>query len=127
MKVTIEFSGEKELEEFAGKMNELEECPSFMGFDNMCNDSEIFGDCVECWKESLKNSFHVRVGAPDHRKTPVIQYDETGKKKIARFESVSEAARATGTRTGGICACCMGRAKTAGGYVWRYEPRKKTI
>lgn len=37
-----------------------------------------------------------------------------------RFESTLAAAEATGARQGNIVNNCVGRAKSAGGYIWRY-------
>jgi hypothetical protein len=36
------------------------------------------------------------------------------------FESMSIAAQELGVPIGGISKCCNGKAKTAGGYHWRY-------
>ena len=51
---------------------------------------------------------------------PVIQYNLQGE-RIARYRSMSEASRQTGTREGGISRVCLGKQKTAGGYLWKYE------
>ena len=49
----------------------------------------------------------------------VAQYDLTGR-LITTFESSASAARAIGCSQGSISNSCTGRAKTAGGYKWRY-------
>lgn len=36
------------------------------------------------------------------------------------FDSITNAAAATGCQIGKICLCCKGKANTAGGYHWRY-------
>lgn len=36
------------------------------------------------------------------------------------YNSIAEAARATGTNGSNISACCSGRLKSTGGYQWRY-------
>lgn len=42
-------------------------------------------------------------------------------KTIAEFNSIREAERATGIKNPNISACCLGKAKSAGGYKWRYK------
>ena len=39
---------------------------------------------------------------------------------LATFPSTHEAKRVTGINQGHISSCCIGRRKSAGGYVWRY-------
>lgn len=55
---------------------------------------------------------------------PVAQYTKDGR-HIGTFNSIKEAAQATGVNESTICLCCKGksgttRRKSAGGYVWRY-------
>ena len=40
---------------------------------------------------------------------------------IAEFYGAAEAQRCTGINNRHICDCCRGRAKTAGGYQWKYK------
>lgn len=53
-------------------------------------------------------------------KKTVIQYSKGGE-IITRFNSISDASKATRTGTGSISNCCRGKNKTAGGYIWRYS------
>ena len=54
-------------------------------------------------------------------KTPsILMYDKEGTLK-AIFNSVIEAEKETGIPHSNIVACCKGRLKTAGGYVWKYS------
>lgn len=39
---------------------------------------------------------------------------------IVEFPYVREASRQTGINSGNICACCNGKKKSAGGYIWFY-------
>lgn len=39
---------------------------------------------------------------------------------IANFPSTCDAQRQTGIQQSKISACCLGKRKTAGGYIWRY-------
>ena len=40
---------------------------------------------------------------------------------LATFPSTREAERVTGINHSNISACCLGKYKSAGGYIWRYE------
>lgn len=56
------------------------------------------------------------------RKIPlkkVGKYDKDGK-LIKIYNSASEAWRDGNTVSSGIQACCRGRIKTSGGYIWKY-------
>lgn len=59
--------------------------------------------------------------------TPVEQLDKTTGETIARFDSTMDAHRSTGVCSSSISACCKGKRKTAGGYIWRYECRLTDI
>lgn len=56
--------------------------------------------------------------------TPIAQYTKDGM-HIGTYQSIKEAAIASGVNESSICLCCKGRhgnsrRKSAGGYVWRY-------
>ena len=53
------------------------------------------------------------------RRIPVNQLDKEGN-FIARFESMSEAARVTGIGSNFISPACSGKIRFAGGYRWEY-------
>ena len=50
----------------------------------------------------------------------VGQYDKDSGELINTYKSSREAERQTGTAQGCISACCNGKQKTSGGYVWKY-------
>lgn len=50
----------------------------------------------------------------------VLQFDKQGN-FIAEYPSTAEAARQTGIYQASICACCNGKRKSAGGFVWKYK------
>ena len=50
----------------------------------------------------------------------IIQYSKDGK-FIAEYPSIMEASRQTGCHPQSICACCKGRLKTCGRYIWKYK------
>ena len=49
----------------------------------------------------------------------VLQYDTTGD-LIYEWPSLSEASRKTGIPLSNLWSCCIGKRKTAGGFVWKY-------
>ena len=51
---------------------------------------------------------------------PVCQISADGT-TVAIYVSGREAARQTGVQQTNIVKCCLGKAKTAGGYQWKYE------
>lgn len=50
----------------------------------------------------------------------VQQYSKNGE-PVAEYASTREAERVTGVKNQGISLCCLGRAKTAGGYIWKFK------
>lgn len=66
-------------------------------------------------KESINNSIVNR------RKNKIIQFDINGI-RLNSFDSCKEAAEYIGISLTNISACCIGKIKTAKGYVWKYEP-----
>lgn len=51
---------------------------------------------------------------------PVLQYD-IQMNLIAEYYSCREATRQTGVHNGDLIACCKGKYKQAGGFIWRYK------
>lgn len=51
---------------------------------------------------------------------PVLQLSMDGD-LIARYPSGKDAHKKTGIHHAHLLACCAGKCKTAGGYVWKYE------
>ena len=50
----------------------------------------------------------------------VQMFDKSTGELIATFPSIMEAERVTGIDQGSISKCCLGKYKSAGGYIWRY-------
>ena len=55
---------------------------------------------------------------------PVIQYDKNGK-KIAEYNTCTEAAKAVGVFRNNISIAAKGRIPSAGGYIWKYKDQLK--
>lgn len=51
---------------------------------------------------------------------PVIQYDKKGY-YIKEWESQSDAGKVLDIHYGSISSCCLGKTKTAGGYIWKFK------
>lgn len=51
-------------------------------------------------------------------KKSVLQFDLEGN-FIAEYDSAEEAAKSCGLTN--VSACCRGKYKTAGGFLWRYK------
>ena len=50
----------------------------------------------------------------------ILQYSKDGE-LIAEYQSTMDAERHTGCHHAHICACCKGKRKSCGGYIWRYK------
>lgn len=51
----------------------------------------------------------------------VIAYFKDGKTVAARYDTIDDAAKATGSDKGSIWNAANGRRKTAAGYIWKYD------
>ena len=49
----------------------------------------------------------------------ILQFTKSGE-FIREWSSMSEASRRLGIAKQSICSCCLGKRKSAGGYVWEY-------
>jgi len=58
-----------------------------------------------------------------NRRNKTIQFNIEGN-RLNEFNSCKEAAKYIGSTTSGISRCCLGKTKTAKGYVWKYESIK---
>lgn len=50
----------------------------------------------------------------------VVQFDKVGN-QIAEFPSTMQASKSTEVAQPSIVSCCIGRLKSAGGFVWKYK------
>ena len=51
----------------------------------------------------------------------VQMFDKKTGELLSTFPSTCEAERVTGINQGNISKCCIGKRKSAGGYIWRYS------
>ena len=66
-----------------------------------------------------KSSFCNKIGKYNSRSKQILQIKND--KVIAEYWGANEAYRNTGIHFVNIIACCKGRIKHAGGYVWKYK------
>ena len=67
------------------------------------------------------NNYGTRIRrAAEENWKPVQMFDKQGN-LIATFSSAVEAKRVTGISRQGICMCCSGKRKSAGGHIWRKQ------
>ena len=72
------------------------------------------------WATVSENTKHgYETGRSVHGRS-VIQYTKN-MEYVACWKSIEKAARVLGVDQANICACCNGRQKTSGGYIWRYK------
>lgn len=67
-----------------------------------------------------ENGMYQRRGKDSPCSKTVIQYNKE-MNKIAEYGSTCEAERKTGICSTNIAKCCRAKAKTAGGYIWKYK------
>ena len=88
-------------------------------------DENKLNNCVDNleWCTIAYNNSYSHLENNLYRKTgnypiAVIQYSLSGE-EINRYTSYSQAEKETGIDHSGISACCRGKQKTAGGFVWK--------
>lgn len=60
------------------------------------------------------------LGADNPCAIPVVQFTKDGR-FVARYGCMSDAKKALNNKSLHISACCSGKRKSSGGYVWKYE------
>lgn len=73
------------------------------------------------WKENLdKAHLDFKEGRNNKLSKAVLQFT-LGGEFIKEYHSISEAERFTKIFDSNISSCCLGKSKTAGGYIWRHK------
>lgn len=70
------------------------------------------------YSENIKHAFEY--GLKEVASIPIVRYSKTNE-YIDEFKGVHDAFRLTGICYQNIHACCKGRLKSAGGYIWKYK------
>jgi hypothetical protein len=66
------------------------------------------------------SSFSGKIGKLNYNSIPVIKKTKNGI-FVERYDSARSAYRETNIDYGHISACCSGKRKSAGGFIWEYE------
>ncbi len=78
---------------------------------------EILSNTFYCFNTGLKKpTWTGKFGKDIPVSKPILQYDKQGN-YIQEFENT----RQTDINYKHISACCLGKRKTAGGYIWKYK------
>ena len=89
-------------------------------------DENKLNNCVENleWIRHIDNcnygSRNERVA--DSLSKPILQYSKSGD-LIREWKSASEVERVLGIDNSHIIACCKGKRKSSGGFIWRYKEK----
>lgn len=65
-----------------------------------------------------------KMGKDHHLSVPVSQFTKQGQ-LVRSFAGLREAERETGFDNRNIGKCCIGKVKSVGGYLWKYQDRKE--
>ena len=87
-------------------------------------DENKLHNCVDnlewCTKKYNINYGTAIYRSANNRGKKIIQLDKNNN-FINSYNSLMDAERITGISNGNINACCKGKRKTAGGYIWKYS------
>lgn len=80
------------------------------------------------WVTPKENLIHAWKNKLNKRGEPkeIFQYDKT-EKFIRKYESAKEASRQTRIDHANICRCASKKAKTAGGFIWKWGKKLSEI
>ena len=89
------------------------------GIDRLDNSKghNIDNVVCSCW---VCNNKRAGISNGERYSKPVLQYTKDGE-FIAEYKSTMDAYRKTGIDNSGISKCCLGKQKTAGGFVFKYK------
>lgn len=66
------------------------------------------------------NGMKGKLGSDNPNSKKVAQYDKTTNEIIKIWDSVMDVQRELGIAHQNISACCKGKLKSAGGFIWKY-------
>ncbi len=89
--------------------------------NNFVNPDDIYGETTNLeWVTPSENVVHSFRGGRYVYTRPVVQFTKD-MEHVTTWDAVKSAANALGLSHSNISACCAGRLKTSGGYIWRYK------
>ena len=71
-------------------------------------------------KTGEKHPLYGKTGEKSHRSKPINQIDKKTGQVIKTWTCSAEVKRVLGINQGNISACCSGKLKSCGGYIWKY-------
>lgn len=111
---------EKEVKDIINRLKTNEYCTDIAKDYNVSYATIIDIHARRTWKELSKEEQFTDISKRSRQITKsVIQYTKTGE-ILNCFESARIASQVTGVHWKKISACCLGKSKTSGGYVWRF-------
>lgn len=72
-------------------------------------------------KKGIKYSEKHREKIADGHKKPILQIDKTTGEVIREWKSATDVNKELGLNKSHITACCKGKLKSVGGYIWKYK------
>ena len=85
-----------------------------------CSESQKGKHMSEETRQKMSKSHKGKyIGKMNHNSKPVLQYTKDGE-LIREWNSMMDVQRELGICNQNIYACCKGKLKSAGGYIWRY-------
>lgn len=98
-------------------------------FDDIANTYQVSYTAIyniyigHTWKHISKDfifPIHKRKEFISPNRKEVFQYDMFGN-FVARYNSLTDAQRQTGMHLSSISQCCLGKTKSSGNFVWKYD------
>lgn len=91
---------------------------SKQGISKSCNDyNKSCGGYFWSYKKDIKERRYDYT--KNHNTEEILQYDGSGKVLLNIYSSLKIASEETNIDKGNISACCLGKRKYAGGFIWR--------
>ena len=86
-------------------------------------DEDPKNNCVEnlewCDAKYNRNYGSINEKLAKHFSKPILQFSNNNR-LLKKWGGLREAEKHTGVDNRNICACCKGKIKSAGGYIWKY-------
>ena len=95
--------------------------PNPQGLETVNHKDEVKTNNTVSNLEWMSQGDNVAYSQPRWAKRSVQMFDKSTGELLGTFPSTHEAERVTGINQGHISECCIGRRKSAGGCIWKYQ------
>ena len=95
--------------------------PNTQGLETVNHKDEVKTNNTVSNLEWMSQGDNVAYSQPQWAKRSVQMFDKSTGELLATFPSTMEAERVTGIDQSNVSKCCLGKHKSAGGYVWKYQ------